>query len=281
MGKFDGKYIRGLVGSVVQRKTRHGLVVQSAPDKVKQTDATKKAQDVFGQASVLARTIRDNLISVTQGNWDRDMVNRFNKPVRDVLKQCYNKETDQYTFKENSFGRLAGFEFNVKSLLINYLLMSPEVVFRDNVFKVVIPEMNIAEMLRFPGSTNGCEINIAFTSVALHAGRIRQPADFRSFTVQIDQGAVPRQEFEFVADAGCLCVAGIGLSYFTLKNGIRTDYNTKAFNPACVVGAIVVPGVFVEPPPRKEGKKVHASPWTIVYKMKLPAAEDEDHYSDG
>ncbi len=280
MGKFDGKYIRGLVGPVIQRRTRHGLVVQSTPDKVNQTEGTKKAQGVFGQGSILACTIRDNLISVTQGNWDPGMVNRFNTPVRDVLKQCYDKETDQYTFKENSFGRLAGFEFNVKSLLINYLLVSPEVVFQDNVFKVTVPEIDTTESLRFPGSTNACEINIAFIPVALHAGRIRQPADFRSFNVQIDQGMVPRQEFEFVADPGCLCVAAIGLNYFTLNNGIRTDYNTKVFNPSGVIGAIVVPGVFVEPPLIKEGNKVHASPWTRVYKMKLPAAEAPDNHSD-
>jgi hypothetical protein len=274
MGKFDGKYIRGLVGNIVQRKTKDGLVIQMTPKSVRQSKDTKKAQKVFGQGSVLACAIREDLLQVIRRNYDGDMVNRFNTPVRDVLKQCVNKETGQYTFQKNSFERLEGFEFNLKSLLINNLLVKPLLSFEGSILKISLPEIQVSQELKFPGQTNFCTLTVSVSLTALHDGTSKE-LDPQSVDIYSNQATVPQQDFEFeVAEGGCLCVAGIGLNYYVLKDQIQMVYNSKDFNPANVCGAVITPGIFVEPPPRVVGNVTLGSLWRRVDKLKLPAMDD-------
>lgn len=273
MGKFDGKHIRGLVGNLVQRKTKYGLVVQMAAVRVKQSKATKKAQKVFGQGSTLAAAIRNDLLQVIHQKNDSGMVNRFNTPVKDVLKQCVNEETGQYTFQENSFERLSGFEFNVKSLLINSLLVKPEVSLDGNTLKVSLPEIEVSKELKFPVNTNVCELVVTVAMIALHAGESRE-MDPQSIEIIDNQGIVPAQDFEFEVSEGCLCVAGIGLRYFKVNDHVRAMFNSITFNPANICGAIITPGTFIAPPHSiKIGNKTIPTKWRTVSKLKLPAAE--------
>jgi hypothetical protein len=64
------------------------------------------------------------------------------------------------------------------------------------------------------------------------------------------------------------------LKYLYLHEGIRTVYNSKAFHPAAVCGAIITPGTFIVPPPFvKIGNKTIPTNWRTAGKIKLPAAE--------
>jgi hypothetical protein len=273
MGKFDGKHIRGLVGNLVQRKTKYGLVVQMAAARVKQSKATKKAQKVFGQGSTLACAIRKDLLDIIHQKNDSGMVNRFNAPIKDVLKQCVNEGTGHYVFQENSFERLAGFEFNVKSLLINSLLVKPEVSLNGNILKVSLPEVEVLKELKFPGNTNVCELVVSVAMIALHAGKSKE-MDAQSIEIQDSQGILPAQDFEFEVSEGCLCVAGIGLRYFKVNDHVRVVFNSITFNPANICGAIITPGTFIVPPPFvKIGNKTITTNWRTAGKINLPAAE--------
>lgn len=273
MAKFDGKYFRGLVGNLVQRKTKDGLVIQMAPVRVKQSKGTKKAQKVFGQSRTLAGTLRKQLLQVIRENYDPGMINRFNTPVEDVLKQCIDKQTGTYTFQENSFERLSGFEFNIKSLLINSLLVKPEMSLSGSTLTVRLPEIQIAEALKFPGQTNICTLQITLSVIALHAGKKLLPQT-RSVEIRSDQGSLPPQDFEFeVAAGGCLCTVGIGLVYYKQTDNIQTIHNSKEFNPANICGAIITPGAFVEPPPHTNGNTTQGSIWRSLDKLNLPAEE--------
>jgi len=272
MGKFDGKHIRGLVGNLISRKTKDGLVLQMAPIRVKQSKGTKKAQKVFGQGSVLAGAIRRGLRFIIHDRNDSGMVNRFNTPVRDVLKQCFDKQTEQYSFQEDSFERLTGFEFNIKSLLINSLLVKPELHFNGVVLKVSIPEIVVPKELKFPGSTNQCELVVSVTMIALHERRYKD-LDPEIMEIDSNQELSPAQEFEFEVSEGCLCVAGIGLRYFKVHNNMKAMFNSDDFNPANVCGAVVTPGMFKLPPPEVNGNTIKNSGWAVVDKLKLTAAE--------
>jgi len=278
MGTFDGKRIRGLVGPVVFRKGRKNQeIVQTSPSNLKQTKATKIAGKTFGQGSTLACVIREDLRPVTLDNYDGDMVNDFATPVRDVLKQCFDKETGFYTFEQDSFARLEGFEFNPRSLLINSLLVAPETALNGNTFKVSIPEFEVPQKFKFPGNTNVCRLRVGVSVIALHAG-LNTDLLVRELEISAGEHTVPASEFEFEVSAGCLCVAAISLTYFRLQEGIKTIYNFKAFHPAAVCGAIVSPGTFIVPPPyTKVGNKTIPTEWGKAGKIKLPAkpvAED-------
>jgi hypothetical protein len=271
MGTFDGKQIKGLVGGLVFRKSKNKDIVQSAPADLKQTKATKIAGKVFGQGSTLAAVIRKDLLGITLENYDGDLVNDFARPIRDVMKQCFDKETETYSFEQDSFIRLDGFEFNPKSLLINSLLVAPVVSLAGNLLKISLPEIEVPQKFKFPGNTNTCTVTIGLSVIALHAGL---NIDLAQQEMEINAGeyTVPASEFEFEVSAGCLCVAAISLKYFRLNNGIRTVYNSKAFHPAAVCGAIVNPGIFIKPPDFiKVGNQTIPTKWRKAGKIKLPA----------
>lgn len=274
MGKFDGKRITGLVGPLVFKKgTKNGDIIQTKATQIEQTEGTIVAGKSFGQGSTLAGVIRHDLQQITLKNYDGDMVNNFASPVRDVLKQCFNKETGQYSFEEDSFARLSGFEFNPKSLLINSLLVSPEVTLNGNTLKVSLPEFEVPEKFKFPQGANVCTFTVGLSMIALHAGlNLAVPA--KTMEITIDEHTVPASEFEFEVSEGCLCVTAIALKYHHLYEGIKTVYNSKAFHPAAVCGAIIAPGTFIEPPHAiKIGNKRITTNWRTAGKINLPAAE--------
>lgn len=269
MGKFDGKHLTGLVGPVVNRRGRNGVtIIQTAPRKFKQTKATRQASNLFALGSTLAGTIRRDLQTIISGNYDGGMVNRFSKPVREVINQCYDRATKAFNFTEDSFSRLTGFEFNIKSTLINSLWVQAEMHLDGNSLKISLPEIKIGEELKFPVSANVCTLTIAVTRIALKAGLHTIPLQ-QSIEISKEQQVLPAQEFTFEVPDGCLCVAGIGLNYFSLRNNIKTVMNTVTFNPAGVCGAVITPGTFAEPPREITPHGVKGSEWILLDKLKL------------
>ncbi|WP_316815583.1 hypothetical protein [Pedobacter nyackensis] len=268
MAKFDGKYLKGLIGKVVVRRGKKAQIIQTVPRDVKQTQATKKAAGVFGQGSILAGTIRNNLYALFGSNYDGEMINRLNTPVRAVLRQCYNLESEQFNFTEDSFSRLAGFEFNSKSLLINQLWVQPKLQYSDNVLTLSIPETQIPAQLKFPATANICKFTLAVSQIALHDGLNHDPL-VRQIEIHKNQGFIPAQEFSFDVADGILCIAGIGLNYFALNNDVKTVINNKVFNPAGIIGAIITDGTFILPPPTATPNRIEASPWQPVFNMKI------------
>lgn len=268
MAKFDGKHLTGIIGKLVIRKIRNKQVVQKAPILVKQTKATKKAASIFGQGSILAGIIRRNFEAFINSNYHGDMVNRLNAPVKEVIRQCYNPETDKFNFTEDSFNRLAGFEFNIKSLLSNSLWVTPKMSLNGNKLKISIPEAKIPKQLKFPARANLCELTVIITLISLQQAKFKQPL-FQSIEINKNQDFLPTQEFIFEVPDGCLCVAGLNLSYFSLHNSIKTVLNNKDFNPARLLGAIITPGEFVLPAPIVTPDRVYATPWSDISDLNL------------
>jgi len=268
MGKFDGKQIRGLVGNIVIRKGKKGPIVQSAPRKYKQTKATKQESSLFGKGSTLASALRHELNLIISSNQDGEMVNRFNTPIKAVLRQCYDPETQKFNFSEDSFSRLAGFEFNIKSPLINSLWVNPEMQLNGNILTISLPEIEIPAQLKFPLAANTCILMVIVSFTSLEQCMRKRSA---TQTIEISQNetTVSARQFDFEVPQGCLCIAGIGLKYFSLHNSIRTTFNSKAFNPAGIIGAVISPGTFVLPPPVRIGNKSMASEWSTIFNLTL------------
>lgn len=268
MATFDGKYLKGLVGNVVARKGNKIQIIQSAPEHVRQTEATKKAAGIFGQGSLLARIIRRNLNSLYNSNYHGEMINRFNTPVRAVLRQCYNPENGQFNFAEDSFSRLTGFEFNSKSLLINYLWVKPQVTYAANILTISIPEIKIPAQLKFPSRANFCQLKIAISKIALHESREHDPYH-QEMEISKEQALIPAQEFSFEVPDGVFCVAGISLNYFSLYNNVKTVINSKTLHPAGIIGTIITPGIFSDPGPVHTATGGRSSEWRPIYNLGL------------
>ncbi|WP_256005072.1 hypothetical protein [Pedobacter deserti] len=277
MAQFKGKHLSGLMGNLVARRGRDGsTILQIKASRVKQTKATKASAGVFGKASSLACDIRTQLGYLYGLDNDSGMVNRFNTPVRDVLMHCFDKETQTYSFQEDSFSRLAGFNFNIKSPLENTLWVMPEVTLEGTSLKVSIPELEIGSNLLFPDTTKLCVLRVAVSRIALYEG-LTSALQTQELIINREQGIVPAQEFTFEVPQGCLCTAAIGLLFYEVSaDNVRYSYNCKEFSPAAILGAIIVPGEFVPPPVIKESNRLVSNPWTSSsVKFTAPSSPDQ------
>lgn len=262
MAKFDGKQIIGLLGGLVFKKgTGNTTIVSTKAETVKQTKATKEAGKVFGKASTLAKTMRMDLFQAIHDDWyDGKMINRLNNLTRGMLYQCYDKGTKKFNFKQDSFERLQGFEFNANSPITRNLWVNPELDLRGNQLTVRIPEMKIPEHLKFHASANTCEIRVVLAMYVLEQALHHYP-QLQSLEVKVNQEIVTAQEFNFEVPEGCLCIVGMNLFYTSRHENIQTVVNNKSFNPAAICGAILTPGTFILPAPVRTATGFQGPKW--------------------
>lgn len=270
MGKFDGKQITGLIGKLVFKRGKDGktTIIKTQSEEVKQTEGTKEASSVFGKASALAKTIRDDLSALHLHHYDGAMVNRFNTLNREILDHCYDKGTKTFTFKPNSFDRLKGFEFNTKSPLARTLWVNPTVNLQANQLQLDLPEIMISENLKFPISATTCEIRVLFTQIILDQA-LHSPNIYQSITVEKKQETIPAQSFTFEVPDGCLCVIGMSLYFLEKQRVLVKPVNDKVFNPAAICGAFLTPGTFTLPTQVNPSTGKGPQNWLYLEKLKF------------
>lgn len=231
---------------MVSRRGPNGQIVQSVPYGKKRTKKEKESSGIFGDASGLSKLIREDLRAVYGPYADGRMVNRMTTENRAVLDHGFDRETKTYHFIENSFERLQGFEFNMKSPLINSLWLRPELTLQDGQVLVSLPELTPGTQLVFPSDTDFCTLRITVAMFALFAGFEWYPA-YLEVEVEKRQDTIPAQQWVFDLPEGCLCTAALGLSFYVSKGNVRTVYSHAGFHPAGIFGAVFRPGDFPEP----------------------------------
>ena len=277
MAFFDGKNFRGKIGKVVYKVDKDGrMIVQSAPGPVKQTEASKKTAGVMGNASTLSKQIRTAMFRLFDDNHPGNMINALSAANRTILEHCCDKETMTYTFQEDSFDNLAGFQFNDKSPISSFLWVKPYLTLNENKDKITltIPAFEIPQQLKMANYANMCEIHVAMGQYALHKG-LEKRIPPQQAEIGVNQTEFPETAFLFDIMPGCLGVIGIGFKYYQLQNQIKTPLNSKLLNPAAIVGAIYTPGTFVKPPQEISANRGKADPWQRMDKLNLKAANAE------
>jgi hypothetical protein len=269
MGILYGKDLVGLIGSLVFKRGKGGKkIVQTRPREYTQNPQSVRTSTIFGYGSSVAAIIRRQLQSTFGQNYDPEMVNRFNKPIKEVLFHCYNSIEESFTFQEDSFSRLIEFEFNVKSPLINYLWVKPLMTITENVLKITIPEFNIPSGLTFPARTNFCKMSITICQANINQGIIKYTLYF-TFDVDKDQETYPEREITINVENQCLCIAAIGLYYTEKKDDVSLVYNSKLFGPANVINALITPGIYVARPTPPISHVSHSKEWSFDPKLKF------------
>ncbi|MEJ2879757.1 hypothetical protein [Pedobacter sp. GR22-6] len=274
MGKFDGKQITGLVGDLVFKKSADGktTIVQTKQKHVPQTEGSKKTASVMGNASSLSAAIRADLHGLTDAFYQGEMINRLTKSNQAILSHCFDKNTETYTFKQNSFENLAGFELNSKSPLSTYLWVKPQLTLEGNILTLTIPAFEVPDQLKMPKEANAFEIVVRMGEYALHSSK-RNTKKIHSESIAPEETHVPEQQISFQVAHGCLCVVGIAIKYFNLAQGTKKPLNHKDMNPAAIVDAIYIPGEFVLPPTGSTPNRAIGSSWREMMKVNLPPAQ--------
>jgi len=241
-----GNFMVGTVGKTNFRNRKGKQVIQSNPGKgnVRQTSGTKSAAGIFGKSSSLAADFRWSLSSIIGKNYDGDMVSRLTGVVRPIIEHAYDRENSTFKFSKNDFQRLAGFDFNNKSPIQNNLWIMPETSLEDNLLTITIPKLESNSNLIFPAHTNLCHIIFHVSIYRLEEGLRSPRPEVEKIEVRIDQGTTANQQFVFPVPEGCLCIAGIGLDYYSADGEMAVAAKNLTFNPAAICCVYVNKGKF-------------------------------------
>lgn len=238
MAILKGKNLTGIIGKVTIKRWRDKTVLQIKSFHPRQTAATKQSAGLFGQSSTLARLIRG--YTGPENFYDGAMVNRLVTEVAEAMRQCFHKETKTFSFREDSFHRLQGFEYNRHSPLKNYFWAEPVVHVQGQELTISLPELKPAVDMRFPQGATGCLMKVKAIEIDLLTRRAEASAYFQ---LEIDkhEANVPAQEWLVEAKSGCLTVAAFELNYFARAGGFQTFLNGKSCNPSAIIAAVYVP----------------------------------------
>ena len=266
MGKIDGKHITGIIGNHILQRSRDGkTIIKMKQIRVQQSQATKKASTVFGNASTLSSAMRADFFALTDKKCPGNLVNRMNTANQTILLHCFDKSNQTYAFGQDSFKNLEGFDLNTNSPLSSYLWVRPYLNLNGNTLTLTIPAFEIPAQLKMPGNANGLEILVALGQYALRKS-LNGPRIYKSITLEKSQRQVPEQQISFEVAEGCLCVVALGLQFYEVKNNYRTALNTININPAAIIDAVITPGQFnIEDHPSY-------GLWKPMIKLKLPAS---------
>ncbi len=245
MAIIKGKFIKGKAGSLIYREYRNAQVVQGIGE-VKpshRTEGTKKAATLFGKSSKLAGGIRWGLAHLCGKFYDGTMIYRFNTEVLRCLTASKGSE-QPFDFKAHSFGSLAGFEFNVGSMVKNHFYVQPVVTVNGNTLQVTLPEIKIPTDLKWPiDRPKTCKLLMATISVDLKNGKTNfAEPQVMDIPYTYTPSLVAAQSFEFEMIPGCLHITAISLQYVEQTFIGESTINTKDFNPAAILHAHLADG---------------------------------------
>lgn len=255
MARVDGKFITGKIGPIVYKKYRNKQVIQQTPvfTASSHTEPSKLTAKIFGKASTLAMTLRNNLHPIITDFTDGAMINRLNSEVVHVLNQCKNIEKGTFDFHNDSFNRLNGFEFNQHSLVRNIFHVRPELEVIGNQLKINIPEMLLPQEFNFPKEIGECMLSFGLGMFDLTNGQhYFHPIQSKEITYQYKAKTIEPQQFEFEIEPGCLSVIVISLQFLRNTFAGKMFYNSHDFNPTAILRAFISDG---------EAVKAKTKPW--------------------
>jgi hypothetical protein len=236
--------ITGSIDNITYKKTKNGTTAFKKITRTKQTLDTKAMATVFGMASKLRSMIATDMSKVVSLRYDSKMHERLESELIAILGRCFSKTSKTYTFEADSFHRLEKFEFNVNSIIKDYLWKEPVVKLnKNNQLVVTLPALRLPHDLSFPNGANNCEFTVDVMQMALKEGYHRAMLT-QKLEIKLEDKEVSEQTLTFEVNDGCLIVVGIGLNYFNLSDIYKTVLNDKNFNPARINTIIMNSGKY-------------------------------------
>ncbi|RZK75922.1 MAG: hypothetical protein EOO92_15400 [Pedobacter sp.] len=246
MAKFDGKFIRGIVGKAIFREINGQQIVQGITQKPKisRSKNTIKASSIFGDASCLGGYIRRAFDDLTRDDYDSYMSSRFAAEVNYCLRAAAVPNTELFDFQPTTFNRLIGFEFNTKSKVRDLFFAQPQISFNQNELLVVIPELNLVEDLTFPQRIKKCKLILSHTLLDTTNGFFKETEHaVLNLAYDMNNPIIPSQGVVFGLQPGCLSVLTIALRYIENTFVGENSINNRNFNPVAILSAHYIGGI--------------------------------------
>ncbi|MGY4383438.1 hypothetical protein ACVWYN_000457 [Pedobacter sp. UYP24] len=245
MAKYDGKFIRGIVGKGIFRELNGQQIIQGRTEKPKinRTKATEKAATIFGVASNFSSYIRDNFNSVIRDRYDTHMCTRLSSQVLQCFRAAARPDSELFDFTPTSFNRLIGFEFNLKSQLKDIFFAQPMVHIHENQMQVVIPEMNLNEDLKFPRRAKKCKLVLGHVQFDLTNGFFNE-TEYAILDIENNKEnpIFPLHSTIFNLQPGCYSVLTVTVQFIETTFFGDNFINDKSFNPVAILSSYIIDG---------------------------------------
>lgn len=247
MATVHGNFLKGVLGNLSFKVVNGKQLVSQrrAPGTTKQTEAVKNAQLTFGKSARLALRIRMFYKSLIDHSTDSGMVNRLNSRIIEILNDCCAPDTRRYTFGRDSFNKLSGFEFNIKSPLSGSLHVTPVVEVNNGKLELSLPKAGAASILKFPTGATACRMIASLALIRLGPGLCAYSVTNQEVLFWPAAPETGNTAFHFQVPNDCLCLVTLSLKYTEVKNNEPVLVNDQSFNPVTICGAVVTPGVYL------------------------------------
>lgn len=234
--------VHGVVGPVVYRTYGGKKIVQSAPDRRKQTRASISSASEFGLISKSAQIIRQAFGPAFRKQYDGSMINRLNSVVSECIRSCTDLPPGQRDMHSGQVELLEGFEFNKISPLRKTLSVLPSVDYTSGGrVKVTVQKADMRTALNIPRALKKECGGYRFRFVLLavnYRQRIYEVKGTKDIVVKRDE-FMNTQEWEFEEEmpAGSLLLLLLTVDCVNLNwiNKAVESLNSKEFCPAAIL----------------------------------------------
>lgn len=244
MARYDGKFLRGVIGPVILKKSgnKQQVIPRGRAGTVKQSAATKQASGTFGMASGLSGQIK----AVLKEDWgiagDGSVHARLSTALNQLLMRAREPVTGQYSFGADSFQGLAGFEFNAARRLADKLPRRLELHLDGNWLSAVFPTGEKPLKLKFVKGSNACKLTVSVAFFRLAEGLVSRSADRRSQMIKTEKFDLSGMAFSFKVPSGCLYLLTMSMEYYRGEFPIVD----MSLNTGAIYDAQVVKGEYTE-----------------------------------
>lgn len=233
------KAFSGLIGNLVFRTLNGQQIVQSRPNKVKQTSNTKASASEFRQCSTWAKQLRLDLFAFLNNDTDSYMFRRLTGSFYNALMSNTLIPKGQRTPLNATMSDLVGFDFNLNSPFQDYFLPNIKVTANSQKqITVVVPEFEPKTQVKYPERNLQAEL-----LVYVYAGTLEPnaPKTEAFFTLPIEQAAALQPETTWTSPVlpdNHLVVVSAKLLYYTHNKFTGKTYlNTTALSPSMILFA--------------------------------------------
>jgi hypothetical protein len=240
MARLDkNKFLSGVIGNLVFRNLDGKQIVQSKPDKIKQSTMTKLSGSEFRSCSQWAKMIRQYLYNFLINQNDSYMYRRLTGSLYRAIRSNTAIFKGERTPLNSNLDELVGFDFNSNSAFKDYFLPTvlAELTNQRQV-QVIIPTFEPRSEVVFPERTGHAELLVYVMATCLKYNT----------AVVDDYFIVPMTNNAALIPATVWASIILPESHFVLVNAkimyynndkftVKNYINSKAMNPSTILMA--------------------------------------------
>jgi hypothetical protein len=240
MARLDkNKFLSGVIGNLVFRNLDGKQIVQSKPDKIKQSTMTKLSGSEFRSCSQWAKMIRQYLYNFLINQNDSYMYRRLTGSLYRAIRSNTAIFKGERTPLNSNLDELVGFDFNSNSAFKDYFLPTVLVVLtNERQVQVTLPEFKPKSEVVFPERTGHAELLVYVMTTSL---KYNTAVVDDYFIVPMTNNAtlIPATVWTslILPESHFVLVTAKIMYYNNDKFTVKNYINSKAMNPSTILMA--------------------------------------------